>query len=216
MPNITDHLPAWWGSVFSTEAINLGLDLQGGIHMVLEVEVDKAVENRVDLVIEQLRADARDQEIATRDWKRTGIDSLTFELISRSRRQQLDELVANDYPGLEAVGDADGRMLSFRIIEPEIERIREFAVDQALETIRNRVDEFGVAEPTIQRTGTRGILIQLPGVQDPERAKSLIGRTAQLQFQLVEDDPSAAGTVVLSGVASAQTYRLQPTVLMTG
>ncbi len=224
MPNLVNRLPAWWGSIFATEAINLGLDLQGGIHMVLEVEVDKAVENRVDLLMEQLRSDARDQEIATRNWRRTATDSLQFELISRSKREQLDSLVADDYPVLQTAAANEGKILSFRLIEPEIEGIRQFAVDQALETIRNRVDEFGVAEPTIQRTGAHGILIQLPGVQDPERAKSLIGRTAQLQFQLVEDDPAVTDVVVLDGVSadaatgleSEITYRLQRTVLMSG
>ena len=101
---------------------------------------------------------------------------------------------------------------------------RPLAIEQALETIRNRVDEFGVSEPTIQRTSANGILVQLPGVQDPERAKKLIGRTAQLQFRLVAGDPQAAGTETLSGTEidaitgrpTAMTYKVERGVIMAG
>jgi preprotein translocase subunit SecD len=110
------------------------------------------------------------------------------------------------------------------VVDIERENIRQFAIDQALETIRNRIDEFGVSEPTIQRTGANGILVQLPGVQDPERAKRLIGRTAQLEFRMIATSPDAPGAVTLPGEVSDPTTRLmsevdysvEPTVLMTG
>ena len=112
----------------------------------------------------------------------------------------------------------------------EQRRIREFAVDQSIETIRNRIDQFGVREPLIQRTGTTDILIQLPGIQDPQRAKDLIGKTAVLEFKLVEDsadDPSkpSVGTEIVYGqerdTTTGQTnrkvpYTLERKTLMTG
>ncbi|MFQ5352774.1 MAG: protein translocase subunit SecD, partial [Candidatus Binatia bacterium] len=224
LPNLVAELPDWWGKAFSTEAIRLGLDLQGGIHMVLEVDTDKAIENQVDFLGERLKSELRDAEIATRDWKREGLDTLSFDLISRSKREELNRIIADNYGNLEPAADNQARRLSFRLIAPEVDGIRQLAVDQALETIRNRVDEFGVSEPTIQRTGKDSILIQLPGIQDPGRAKKLIGRTAQLEFQLVAEDSTAPGLEILSGstvdsltgMRSETTYALEPTVLMTG
>jgi len=164
VPNFAEELPSWWSSVFPDDSIRLGLDLQGGIHLVLEVDVDKAVANSTDLVADQLRSELRDEEIATRDWKRSGIDGLSFELVSRSKKDQLLKYVSDNFPNLERLSET-GHRLSLRVIELEVKNIRQFAIDQAVETIRNRVDEFGVSEPTIQRTGASGILVQLPGVQ---------------------------------------------------
>ena len=166
MPNWVQTFPGWWKAVFPTRPIHLGLDLQGGIHMVLEVDADKAVQNAVDLLRDQLRRDLRDEEIATRDWKRVGNTALTFELVSQSRSEELKTFVENTFPGLELQTD-EGRRFQYGLLPVEVAGIRELAIDQALETIRNRIDEFGVSEPTIQRTGWSGILIQLPGVQDP-------------------------------------------------
>jgi preprotein translocase subunit SecD len=223
VPNFTQSLPAWWGSVLPTEPINLGLDLQGGIHMVLEVDVDKAVENSTDVMGEQLRRDLREEEIATRAWERKGQGDLSFELVSQSRSEDLEKFIADFVPELELVS-TEGREYSYTVIELQRENIRQFAVDQALETIRNRVDEFGVSEPTIQRTGANGILVQLPGVQDPERAKRLIGKTAQLELRLVAASETAPGAIVLpgertdtaTGLTADVTYPVEGTVLMTG
>ncbi len=223
LPNVVGEMPAWWTNVFSERGINLGLDLQGGIHLVLEVETDKAVENRIDLILQQLRSETREKGIAARNWKKIGRDGLSFELVSQSRRGELDDLMSSNYSLLQPVGES-GRTLRYKLLAPEIKNIKQLAVEQALETIRNRVDEFGVSEPTIQRSGTDGILIQLPGVENPKRAKALIGRTAQLQFQLVADDPSTPGTIKVPGISSDPvtgrrsntTYTLEPTVLMTG
>jgi preprotein translocase subunit SecD len=223
VPNWTTNLPDWWKAVLPTRPINLGLDLQGGIHMVLSVDADKAVQNSVDLLGAQLQVELREKEIATRGWKREGQADLVFELISRQKSAALEEFLASDYPNIERVG-AEGDRYRYRLVVAEADGIRQLAIEQALETIRNRVDEFGVSEPTIQRTSGNGILVQLPGVQDPERAKRLIGRTAQLQFRLVSEDEKAVGTEVLSGVEvdpitgrpSAVTYRVEPGVIMAG
>lgn len=223
VPNFTQNLPAWWGSVLPSQPINLGLDLQGGIHMVLEVDTDKAIENSADVQAEQLRRDLREKEIATRAWERHGRADMSFELVSQSRDEDLEKYIADFVPELELVSK-EGREYRYSIIEIQRENIRQFAIDQALETIRNRVDEFGVAEPTIQRTGTNGILVQLPGVQDPERAKRLIGKTAQLELRLVAASESAPGAIVLpgentdpaTGLTSQITYPVEGTVLMTG
>ncbi len=225
MPNFVSELPDWWKSVFPTQPVSLGLDLRGGIHLVLEVQSDKAVENSIDMTIEQLRREAREKEIATRDWKRDGMDALSFAVVGDAKRGEMEKLVSDTYPNLQPLpgSGSDGR-LQYHLAKQEVEGIKSLAIEQALETVRNRIDEFGVAEPTIQRTGTDGILVQLPGIQDAERAKRLIGRTAQLRFQLVANDPNAPGVQKLSGSEvdpvtkrpSATTYNVEPTVLMTG
>ncbi len=223
VPNWTTNLPGWWKAVLPTRPINLGLDLQCGIHMVLTVDADKAVENSVDLLADQLQADLRDEQIATRGWKREGRNDLTFELVSRQKNEALEEFLSSNYPNIEKVsGDSGG--YRYRLVAAEADGIRQLAIEQALETIRNRVDEFGVSEPTIQRTSTDGILVQLPGVQDPERAKRLIGRTAQLQFRLVAENENAPNTEVLTGLEvdsvtgrpSSVTYRVEPGIIMAG
>ncbi|RMD85676.1 MAG: protein translocase subunit SecD [Candidatus Dadabacteria bacterium] len=223
VPSFVHDLPGWWRTVLPTQSIRLGLDLQGGIHLVLEVDVDKAVQNAVDVLAEQLRKELRDEEIATRDWRREGLAGVSFELVSRSRAEKMLTYIGDNFPNLEKVGE-EGNRYRFELIEPEIKNIRQFAVEQALETIRNRVDEFGVAEPTIQRTGENGILVQLPGVRDPDRAKRLIGRTAQLEFRMLADQSTTGPTETLTGEevdpvthhARTVTYRVEKQVLMTG
>lgn len=223
VPNLVQPLPSWWTAPLPTEGIHLGLDLQGGIHLVLEVDDDKAVENSVQLLGEQLKRELREEEIATRNWRTQGLDGLSFELVSRSRAEDAKKYFADNYPNLVYDSD-DGRRFAYKLHELEAANIRELAIDQALETIRNRVDEFGVAEPTIQRTGINGVLVQLPGVQDPERAKRLIGRTAQLEFRLVSDDPMAPGgetlegqeTDPLTGIVRQTSYVVDPGIVMTG
>jgi preprotein translocase subunit SecD len=223
VPNFTTNLPEWWKFALPSKPIALGLDLQGGIHLVLEVQTDKAVENHVDALIEQLRRDAREKEIATRDWKRDGSDALTFTVVGEGKAAAMQKLVADSYPNLVPSAGADGSQ-RYKLQQAEVDGIKQLSVEQALETIRNRVDEFGVAEPTIQRTGTDGILIQLPGITDPARAKALIGKTAQLEFHMLAQDPNAPGVKRMSGTevdpvthtVREVPYTLEPTILMTG
>lgn len=223
VPNWTTDLPGWWKAMLPSRGIHLGLDLQGGIHMVLSVDADKAVQNSVDLLIEQIQSDLREEQVATRAWKREGIEEMAFELVSRQKGEQLEKFLVDNYPNLRRV-ESDGATYRYALVPEEADGIRQLAIDQALETIRNRVDEFGVSEPTIQRTSANGILVQLPGVQDPERAKRLIGRTAQLQFRLVADDPATPGAETLPGVEidpvtgrpSAVSYSVERGVIMSG
>ena len=169
--------------------IRLGLDLQGGSHLVLEVEVEKAVENRMRRVRSGLRDELRERGIAFK-----GLDiGPSGELLVTASQGDMDrirDLLSTEFSQLEVSGSgagADGAELRAVFAPRELENIRDFAVDQTLETIRNRIDQFGVTEPTIQRQGRRDILVQLPGIQDPERAKALIGKTALLEFKLVDE-----------------------------
>jgi len=179
--------------------INLGLDLQGGIHLVLGVQVDKALEAQVERAGDTIKADLERKGITVSHIERRGATELVVQLASPAQWKDAQP-VFNEI-GIFEVREADqtaGRaVLALR--PREVAQLRDLAVRQGLETIRNRIDQFGVAEPSIQQQGDNRILIQLPGVQDPQRAKELIGKTALLEFKLVDDkvDPAAAakGTV---------------------
>jgi len=171
------------------KSINLGLDLQGGIHLVLGVEVDKAIENQLERAAEDLKTSLERKGVGIARVAREGRE-LTVQLAS-SQGWNDARAAAREFHALE-VKSADQAAARFTLAmtEREARTIADLAVRQGVETIRNRVDQFGVAEPTITRQGENRILIQLPGVQDPERAKALIGKTALLEFKLVDDSVS--------------------------
>jgi len=174
--------------------INLGLDLQGGIHLVLGVDVDKALEAQVDRAGESVRSDLEKKGIGVGKIERRGTTELVVQLASPQTWNDAQSVFRE--LGVFDVKEADqaaGRaVLALR--PKEAASLRELAVRQGLETIRNRVDQFGVAEPSIQQQGDNRILVQLPGVQDPARAKALIGKTALLEFKMLDEraDPEAA------------------------
>lgn len=190
VPSAVPELPSWWGGVLPQDRIHLGLDLKGGMHIVLGVEVDKAVETSVDRLKAEIDRSLKEKKIAAISVERKPDLTLAVELVGTSNREKLLDLIRNEFPNLqvrETKPTAEGLLLRLALSEKEAQAIRDSAVEQALQTISNRIDEFGVTEPTIQRQGSQEILIQLPGIQDPERAKALIGRTAHLEFKLVDN-----------------------------
>ena len=177
------------------KTINLGLDLQGGIHLVLGVDVDRALEAQVERTGDTVRAELEKKGIAVRRVERRGVTELVIQLASS---QSWDAALTTAGDVLGGFDRKEADQAASRIVMAlkarEAATLRELAVRQGLETIRNRVDQFGVAEPSIQQQGENRILVQLPGVQDPGRAKALIGKTALLEFKLVDErtDPETA------------------------
>jgi len=187
LPNtpLFKYMPDWWQKNMPNKGIVLGLDLQGGLHLVFEVEGDKAVKTTVERYAYLIKEGLSKKKLQT-DVKMEGAG---IRITPSS--QEIANFVKENYPVLEAT--SSGQDLVLNISSKEAERIKDNAADQALETIRNRIDQFGVAEPTIQRQGQNEIVVQLPGVKDPRRAIDLIGKTAQLEFKLVdEESPIAA------------------------
>ena len=181
------------------KTINLGLDLQGGIHLVLGVDVDKALESFIGREGDLIRSELEKKGIGVSRIERRGSTELVVQLASPQNWTEAQNVfrAAGVFETKES-DQATGRVvLSLR--QREVAAQRDEAVRVGLETIRNRVDQFGVAEPSIQRQGENRILIQLPGVQDPERAKALIGKTALLEFKLVDEradsEAAARGSV---------------------
>src|SRR5687767_11551575 len=179
-----------WALYPPKKSINLGLDLQGGIHLVLGVETDKHVASQTDRAAEDFKAALDRRGIGVKRIAREGLQTFAVELASPQAWNDA-QTVAAEFQTFERLAEdqAAGRF-TMTMRERETSRLADDAVRQGLETIRNRVDQFGVAEPTITRQGSDRILIQLPGLQDPERAKALIGKTALLEFKLVADNAS--------------------------
>ncbi len=186
LPNtpLFKYMPDWWKKNMPGKGIVLGLDLQGGLHLVFEVEGEKAVESSTERYAILIRETLLKRKFEA-NVKRNG---LNIE-ISPSR-QEIASAIKETYPLLDPVSAEQNLIL--KISDKEAANIKNNAVDQALETIRNRIDQFGVAEPTIHRQGENEIVVQLPGVKDPKRAIDLVGKTAQLEFKIVDDESPVA------------------------
>ena len=182
--------------------IQAGLDLQGGLHLVYEVNVDKAVASKVDRLSSDLEDRLRkDKAINDLGVTREGRDDIVLTFKNPADQAKLDETILRDYRNSLDVVDRNPTtgVIRLRLDSDQVEEVRDYALRQGIETIRGRVDKFGVAEPTIIKKGT-DIIVELPGLKaaDFERIKSIIGRTAQLEFKIVDD-----GSEYMKKVAAA-------------
>ncbi len=187
------NTPEWWRKVAPT-GLHLGLDLQGGMHLVLKVDLDKAIENSLDFAAQDLKNQLLDKRISVVRTASPDPHEIIFTLPNSDSLQSVKDIVEGDFPNLDI--DVQAEEGSFpRIIltlkDDQIDFIHKNAVNQSLEIIRNRIDQFGVSEPVIVRQGEDEIIVQLPGVKDPDRALSLIGQTAQLEFKIVDGEGTA-------------------------
>jgi preprotein translocase subunit SecD len=163
--------------------LNLGLDLQGGIHLVMGVEVDRAVREKAVRRAEELAAEMDRKGVKGADVRGdpdTGIVTVTAPDVGKAK-DVLAEF--NDM----YVRRTTGNTVELAMKDDAVKQLKDGAVDQAVKAIRNRVDKWGVSEPTIAKRGDASILVQLPGYSNPEKAKELIGKTAQLEFKIVDD-----------------------------
>ena len=196
-PTVVCRLPSWWTGVLPKDKIHFGLDLQGGSHLVMEVETQEAVKASLDLMAADIEDILSNGSIRYLRVAREGDDSVQVTLFDRGSVEGVRQQVSRKYPEMEVVEPAqtDGNVnLMLRMKQKAIRDKKDKSVEQALETIRNRIDQFGVSEPVIQREGTANIVVQLPGISDPKRAIELIGKTARLEFRLVDEnvDPASA------------------------
>src|ERR1700690_2041729 len=171
--------------------IQLGLDLQGGLHLVYEVNVDKAVASKVDRMASDLEDRLRkDKSVVDLTLTREGRDDIVIAFKPPADQVKLDDSILRDYrKALDIVSrDPAAGVVRLRLEPDQVEEVRDYALRQGIETIRGRVDKFGVSEPTIIKKGT-DIIVELPGLKeaDFERIKSIIGKTAQLEFKIVDD-----------------------------
>ncbi|MFQ5991531.1 MAG: protein translocase subunit SecD [Nitrospiraceae bacterium] len=191
-----ETVPNWLKKILPDRGVALGLDLQGGIHLVLEVEEDRAVEIMVDRSVNAIEGLLRDRETPVESVEHTGSFRITIQFQDQNQDQEVKpqiRKVLDEFPGFyeEESAGADDRMV-YTLRDGEIKRVKDSAIGQALETIRNRVDQFGVAEPLIQRQGLKQIVVQLPGIKEPRRAKALIKETALLEFKMLDESHKLA------------------------
>jgi preprotein translocase subunit SecD len=184
-----EQMPDW----LPHEQINLGLDLQGGSHLLLEVDLGAVIEERLEALVDDVRSTLRAERIGYRGLGVRG-GAVTFTLTDPASApralevlEQLDQGNLSRELVFEQVGD--GR-IEIRLSEEAADELRESAVTQSLEIVRRRIDEVGTREPTIQRQGEDRILVQVPGEKDPDSIKRLLGQTAKLTFHLVDLDTS--------------------------
>ncbi len=173
-------MPEWWQKNMPNKGIVLGLDLQGGLHLVFEVEADKAVESTIERYAYTIKEMLQKKKLQA-EVKKHG-QNIEVTPVA----QDIIKALKEGYNNLDM--SESGQMVTLKLNDKEKAFIKDNAANQALETIRNRIDQFGVAEPTIHRQGQNEIVVQLPGVKDPRRAIDLIGRTALLEFKIVNDE----------------------------
>src|SRR4051794_190786 len=185
-----DSLPGWMKKHIQKK-ISLGLDLQGGLHLVYEVQVDKAVSDKADRLASDLEEKLhKDKKVKDVRLERSGASEIIAKFKNPDEAKKLDKEFLKDYRKYlyEDGRDAAKGEVKLKIDSDYVDELRDYAVRQGVETIRNRVDKLAVAEPTIIRKGS-DIIVELPGLKpdDFERVKNLIGRTAQLEFKMLDD-----------------------------
>ncbi len=170
------------------DKIHLGLDLQGGIHLVLEVEANEAVENAAETYVEQIKDALRAKKVGFTKVAKTGKWDIEVILPASEQLNDFNDSIKGDFPWLKPATTEttpDGTRVLLTLDQKKINDLETMAVGQALETIRNRIDQFGVSEPDIRPEAGDRILVELPGIKDPQEAINLIGKTAVLEFKLV-------------------------------
>ena len=225
--------PGWWKKYMPNKGISLGLDLQGGIHLVLKVESEKAVQSNLERIAVGINEDMiKKGGFEGVSVGREGSENIKITLPQNVPKEKIEEFLNEKFPQVELKNVSEGKAL-YSLKAKEVERIKDSSVSQALETIRNRIDQFGVTEPIIVRQGTDEIVVQLPGVKDPKRAIDLIGKTAQLEFKILDEGASMEealkgnipeGDEVLygkntdsaTGSSSKVPYLLKKNALLTG
>ncbi|HNQ66392.1 MAG TPA: protein translocase subunit SecD, partial [Smithella sp.] len=218
------------------EKIHLGLDLQGGMHLVLEIDTDKALDAMVERTSGDLKESLMDNKVRFRNLEKAPNARISMELADADGKTALEKVLRDHYPDFEIESTASregGQFVTLKVNDKRAAELKKLTVEHSLESIRNRVDQFGISEPEIIPEGNNRILVQLPGIKDPERAKNLIGKTALLEFKLVDDENSLDealrgnipdGDVVAYGLRADQStgergsspYLLKDRALLTG
>ena len=192
VPSLTRNLPDWWAKIVPVEGMHLGLDLQGGIYLTLKVNLPRAVQNHLDLSMADLKETLHQSRIGFGATETIETNRVRMHFPDVAAAEKARKVVSEDFPNLELSPSAPLKegdsYLDLSLKAKELQNIQDNSVAQSVEVIRNRIDQFGVTEPLIVRQGKDEIVVQLPGIKDAGRAIELIGRTAQLEFKLVDTD----------------------------
>lgn len=185
--NLAPTTPEWLQKI-SAKPMKLGLDLRGGVHFLLEVDMDKAISQRMETSATDLRRQLRDNKLKFNSLSLNN-NTITVQFANNDDRSAVMDFLrrnGNEF-NQQALATTDGAMLRLTYTDTRKQEIESYAVNQNLTTLRNRINELGVAEALVQTQGSNRIVVELPGVQDTAEAKRVLGRTANLEFRLVSD-----------------------------
>ncbi|HBA09748.1 protein translocase subunit SecD [Methylotenera mobilis] len=193
--NLLSRSPEWLRSI-GAKPMYLGLDLRGGVHFLLQVDMKAALDKAAERFVGDFRTALRKERVSYAGVTREG-QTVQIRFTSASELTKAKKIISNQYPDLTLKDSVDGdnMVLSASLNAVEQKRIQEFALKQNIQTLHNRINELGVAEPIIQQQGADRVVVQLPGVQDTAKAKEILGRTATLEIRLVDEEKSDAMTL---------------------
>lgn len=212
--------PQFFGPQYISKPIALGLDLKGGVHLLYQVKTEEAVRSKLQLIAQNIRTELRNKKIAVSRAVAPDPSSLEITLLTdrgvEDAKQRISELYGGQIQFAHQESSEGGRVkLIYSMGEAVAQRIARESVSQAIETLDRRVNQFGVAEPLIQRVGLDRILLQMPGVKDIEAVKRVVGSVAKLEFRLIPPAGGGEGRVKLKDRAGAL-VDVEDQVLMTG
>ena len=216
--NLAPTTPAWLRSL-GAGPMKLGLDLSGGVHFLLEVEMDKAVSARVKVYEGEVKSQLRKERLRYRSLPQQG-NTIQLGFSSVAEAEKARDLILKNFTDFAVtVEDRDGKtVLNLALTPAKMTEIREYSIKQNLTTVRNRVNELGVSEPLVQRQGANRIVVELPGVQDTASAKGILGKTASLEFRLEADRDAPKASTESFGFrdASRPPVDLERGLIITG
>ena len=199
--NLVPNTPQWLLSIHALP-MYLGLDLRGGVHFLLQVDMRAAIQKRAEATLADLRTQLRDKRIRHTGMTRVG-NVVEISFANEEERARANDLLRNTQPDLVlSLPDAAAApyVLRAELSEKAIQNVQSYALKQNISTLHNRINELGVAEPVIAQQGADRIVVQLPGVQDTAKAKDILGRTATLEVRLVDDSPEALAQLAQGNV----------------
>lgn len=220
--NLAPATPTWL-SKLAAEPMKLGLDLRGGVHFLMEVDMDTALGKLQEQNIDNLRSDLRDKSIPYTNVRKTDNYGLEIRFRDANARNEASSYLTGRHRDL-VISNSGSNALRAVMSDERLREAREYAVQQNITILRNRVNQLGVAEPLVQRQGADRIVVELPGIQDTARAKEILGATATLEFRLVNTsvDPTAAangrvpGDSEVKNTRDGQPITLYKRVILTG
>ncbi len=189
LPTFYDEVPNWLTSI-NAKKMNLGLDLKGGVHFLMQVDLDEVIDNKSRKFSNDIRSQLRQNKIRYSNFKFEN-NKIYIDFSNNVNFEEVEDMLNKNYQNTFDIKRLEDNKLQISISENAINELRIAAIKQNTTTLRNRVNELGVAEPIVQQSGKTRIVVELPGVKDTTRAKEIIGATATLEFKMVDEESDA-------------------------
>ena len=186
LPTFFSETPNWLTSI-NAKKMNLGLDLKGGVHFLMEVDLDEVVLNKSKKISSDIRSQLRKEKIRYKKFN-SNLEKINIEFLDSNNYKSAEKMISTNYQNTFDIVRSDVNKMNISFSDKALNEMRIAAIKQNTTTLRNRVNELGVAEPIVQQSGKTRIVVELPGIKDTTRAKEIIGATATLEFKMVDED----------------------------